>query len=178
MAARKAILTDFKATPTLLRVDVQHSGKFFTEDIKKTIRENVRDGLAEWAKETETVVRELTPVGEGRHGEHLQDSIHGRVRSLQGKLWAVTAVVTPTIHLRLPRFRGYATYIETGVRQGSAVYKKGVMAGMRSGKITYRDVAAVRRGTGYQGAGMFRRGGSIMRDRAKDRLTNITKGLE
>lgn len=149
----------------VIKVDWEKHGPLFTKDIRKTVRENIRAAMDELAQEGETAIRELTPVGPGRHEMHLRDSIIGRTRALKGKKWAVTAVVSPTINQTLPNYRGYATYIETGVRRGTGKY----------GRITSSDRAG--RGT-FRGARMFSRGVARMRGRIKAALADLTKGLE
>jgi hypothetical protein len=78
------------------------SGPFFTNDPRKTFRQNVRVLMAAVAAEGESDVKAQLRAGEsGRYPishkvqpSHVSGHVVGRVRSLTGKPWAVTAVVS------------------------------------------------------------------------------------
>jgi hypothetical protein len=151
-----------------VRIDSKVAGPIFTKDIRKTFRENVRDGLDDLAKEGAQAVAERIPVGPGRHGEHLRDSIVGGTRALQGKQWAVTAAIRNDLSPTLPNRRGYATWIETGVRKGTG----------KGGRVSSADRRAAREAGGFRGVRAFARGATVMRQGIKRALSNLTKGLE
>jgi hypothetical protein len=151
-----------------VRIDTQYAGPLFTKDIRKTFRENVRDGLDELAQEGAKAVAERIPVGPGRHERHLRDSIVGGTRGFTGRQWAVTAAIRNDLSPTLPGRRGYATYIETGVRSGSG----------KGGRVLSADRKAVRASGGFQGVHAFARGASVVRAGIKAALANLTKGLE
>ena len=65
------------------------SGPFFTKDPELTFRQNIRRALALAAQSMEQDVRGGYPSS-GQHG----GTIIGRVKSLEGKPWAMTAVVS------------------------------------------------------------------------------------
>jgi hypothetical protein len=71
---------------------VDLSGPFFQRDPARTMWQNVRKMMAGVAEEGERVVRANYPVltGFGQAG------VVGRVRSLSGRPWAATAVVSQT----------------------------------------------------------------------------------
>jgi len=71
-----------------LQIDL--SGPLFKADPKKTLRENMRRMLQGLAEEGEEAVRQGWPVltGAGREGTK------GRVASLSGKPWQLTAVIS------------------------------------------------------------------------------------
>lgn len=87
--ARKAIATT-----------IDLSGPFFRKDPTKTFRQNIRvlmDAIA--AEGEEDVKAQLRAGNAGRKpirrlGDHTSDHVIGRTRSLKGKRWAVTAVVS------------------------------------------------------------------------------------
>jgi len=143
-----------------IKLDAKTTGPLFTKDVRRTVRENARSWLDTVAEQGEGYVRENTPVLTGR----LRDAIHGRTRSLAGKKWQLTAVVTSTVNQQMPRFRGYTTYIETGVWKGS---------GPR-GRATKED----RANRDYRGARMFRKAAARLRSSIRTHLLNLTKGLE
>ena len=161
---------------TRVRYDIDLSGPFFTKDVKKTVRENMRVALMATAEQGRDIVKSLTPVGPARGG-HLRDHIVAVNKSQTGTPWHLTAVVKSTMNLTMPGFKGYTAYVETGVRRGSAVYRSGRMAGQRSGKVTSADITAVRSGGGFSGRHMFRAAIAGMRRANKPLRANYTKGL-
>jgi hypothetical protein len=79
---------------------VDLSGPFFRKDPVKTWRANVRDFMDEVAAIGEAEVKAQLQSGQGdrrplRYGGRVSDHIVGRTRSLAGRRWAVTAVVSP-----------------------------------------------------------------------------------
>ena len=162
---------------TRVRYDIDLSGPFFTKDVKKTVRENMRAALMATAEQGRDIVKSLIPVGPSRNG-HLRDHIVAVDKSQTGTPWHLTAVVKSTLHLTMPGHRGYATYIETGVRKGTATYRSGRRAGQLSGKITSADVRRVRAAGGFRGYYMFRTARSAMARSNKLLRANYTKGLE
>lgn len=72
----------------LMAVDLD--GPFFQRDPKKTVRQNIGRMMEGLAREGEDMVRARYPVftGAGRRG------VVGRVHSLGGKRWALTAVIS------------------------------------------------------------------------------------
>lgn len=72
------------------RPGIEYSGPFFTADPSKTFRRNVRDLMQTIADEGEAYAKSQTPTKTGA----TRDRITGRTRSLTGRAWAVTAVVS------------------------------------------------------------------------------------
>lgn len=87
--ARKAITTT-----------IDLSGPFFRNDPGKTFRQNVRLLMERIAEEGEADVTAQLRAGESsrapirRLGDRVSDHVIGRTRSLTGKRWAVSAVVS------------------------------------------------------------------------------------
>lgn len=127
---------------------VEYSGPFFEKDIKRTFRQNARDFVEDIAEDGERLVRaDLTP-GHGRLTGEYADHVEGRVHSLKGKKWALTAVVTGTLHLQMTGHKGFGTFLETGVKgtkqtsfRGLWVYKRVAQALNRGSKLTRADLA-------------------------------------
>ena len=72
---------------------IEYTGPFFARDPKLTFRQNIRrvmDAIAEWGEGE--VRAQMAGIGTGRTAR----SYRGRTRSLAGKRWAVTAVVSPS----------------------------------------------------------------------------------
>lgn len=81
---------------------VDLTGPFFTKDPRKTFRQNARVMLQAIAEEGEAAVKARAPYYTGRSGDpnaHIRDFIRGRVVSLRGKPWALTAVVSSLFHM-------------------------------------------------------------------------------
>lgn len=74
------------------KLTVDLSGPFFQRDPGKTLYANIGRMLEGLAEEGERLVQSRYPVfsGDGKAG------VRGRVRSLTGKKWAVTAVISQT----------------------------------------------------------------------------------
>lgn len=76
------------------------SGPFFQKDPAKTFRQNVRVMMDAVAAEGEADVKAQLVVGNADRlpishiGDHVSEHVVGRTRSLRGKRWAVTAVVS------------------------------------------------------------------------------------
>lgn len=84
------------------RTTVELSGPFFTVDVKKTFRGNCRVMLSAIAEEGEKAVKARAPYYTGDGGDpdaHIRDFIRGRVTSLTGKPWQLTAVVSSLFHM-------------------------------------------------------------------------------
>lgn len=85
-------------TPIATTIDL--SGPFFKVDPVKTFRANVQTLMEAVAKEGEGDVKAQLRAGNGSRkpiaalGGHVSDHVVGRVRSLSGKRWQVTAVVS------------------------------------------------------------------------------------
>lgn len=119
---------------------IQYSGPLFEKDIRKTFRANARDLVSAIAEDGERMVKENLTPGNGRLTGSYADAVQGRATSLRGKKWALTAVVTSTRHLEMPNFRGYGTFLETGVKGGAKTTFRGLWV--------YRRVAnALKRGS-------------------------------
>lgn len=130
---------------------ISYSGPFFEKDIRKTFRVNARDLVAAIAEDGERMVRaDLTP-GHGRVTGDYAEAVQGRVKSLRGKKWEVTAVVTSTRHLSMPNFRGYGLFLETGVKGG--------------------------RKTSFRGLWVYRRVANALKRGSKAARADLTKGL-
>jgi hypothetical protein len=78
----------------MTRLTVDLSGPFFQRDPKKTVRQNIRRMLEGLASEGEQMVQAQfgghIDTGEGVSG------VRGRVSSLNGRPWALTAVISQT----------------------------------------------------------------------------------
>ena len=86
-------------TPITTTIDL--SGPFFRKDPRKTFRQNAREMLARVAEEAEADVKAQLQQGEsarapmrGIHPVRVSGHVIGRVKSLKGKAWALTAVVS------------------------------------------------------------------------------------
>jgi hypothetical protein len=76
----------------MTRVSIDVSGPFFQRDPKKTVRQNIRRMLEGLAAEGERGVQ-------SQFGGHIVSGlgvtgVKGRVQSLSGKAWAMTAVIS------------------------------------------------------------------------------------
>lgn len=72
---------------------IEFSGPFFTKDIKKTIRTNIRHELLDKiASEGENSIRNAMPHKSGATAA----GVRGRTKSLGGKQWQLTAVISQT----------------------------------------------------------------------------------
>lgn len=81
------------------KLTVDLSGPFFTKDPAKTFRENVRRMLEGLAEEGANTVRAAWPKGSTPADPHPGAGAAGtigRIKSLSGKPWAMTAVVSAT----------------------------------------------------------------------------------
>lgn len=146
--------------------------------IKETVRDNMRRALTETADEGRDIVQAAIPLGPGTSGGHLRDDITSSMQSLTGNRWSLTAVVRSSNAQRMPSRRGYTTYIETGVRAGTATYKSGLRMGERTGRVTAADRKAVRSGLGFKGYGAFRKAFGVMRAATKLLQADYARGLE
>jgi len=84
---------------------IDTSGPFFTKDPRKTFRQNIRTMMARVAEEGEQDIQAQQHAGEsgrapisyssaGWSGDRVSDHVVGRVESLRGKPWQVTAVIS------------------------------------------------------------------------------------
>jgi hypothetical protein len=87
---------------TKITTTIDLSGPFFTKDIRRTMRSNIEDLVAAIAEEAETDVSAQLAAGEagralisaGVQPARLSSHVIGRVRSIGGKDWHRTAVVS------------------------------------------------------------------------------------
>lgn len=97
---------------------VTTDGPFFKVDPRKTFRANARVMLQAVADEGEKAVKSRSPYYTGSKGDpnaHIRDFIKGRVKSLSGKPWAMTAVVSSLFHFyntQNGRHYGYGRKLE------------------------------------------------------------------
>lgn len=146
-----------------VKYEIDLSGPLFKKDVRKTIRENMRQALMAEAVGGRDIARSLVPVGPAANG-HLRDSIVAVNKSQTGTPWALTAVVKSTINLTMPGHIGYATYIETGIRKAREVKRFG--HDQRGPTGTFK---------GYH---MFRAARGAMSRATKLLRADYTKGLE
>lgn len=79
---------------------IRYDGPFFRKDPARTFRQNIRTMLDATAQEGATDVRAQLAAGNASRapiryiGDHVSAHVVGRVHSLSGKPWAVTAVVS------------------------------------------------------------------------------------
>jgi hypothetical protein len=86
-----------------VKTEVELDGPFFTVDPGKRFRQNARDMLQAVADEGQRAVQARAPYYTGTKGDptaHIRDDIVGRTKSLSGKPWALTAVVSSLFHMR------------------------------------------------------------------------------
>lgn len=129
------------------KVQIDMSGPFFQARIDQTLRENMRRALEGLAEEGEAAVQSIFPAktGRGRAG------VRGRVKSLSGKQWYLTAVVS-------------ATYVYPWANKGARGFSGRSEAEYRGGKLEAR-------------VHMFRKTASAMRRSAKILRANLVEGL-
>lgn len=148
---------------TVRRGTVQLDGALFAPTAQKTLRQNIRGMLSNMANDGEADAR--ARIAPHRRSGDLEESIHGRVHSLTGKKWALTAVVSSQLN-RVKKDKSYAGYIETGYRRR---VKKTTIG--KDGRERTRSVG-VRQG-GFKGVHMFQLTARGMRASAAD----LAKGL-
>jgi hypothetical protein len=138
----------YAASATDARAKVQLTGPFFEPDADLRLRENIRGMLAAVAEEGDRNVTARAPRVSG----DLAEGVVGRVASLKGKRWALTAVVS-------------ATHVYPWKNKGARGFTGRAQAEYRGGKAEkrYRMFAAT--------AGQMRAARAIM-------AANLTKGLE
>jgi len=76
---------------------VAFSGPFFARDVRKTVRQNIRSLMQAVAEEGESAVRAeiQSHAGQMRHSTgHTAAHVRGRTKSLAGRQWEVSAVVS------------------------------------------------------------------------------------
>jgi hypothetical protein len=145
------------------RGTVEFDGAFFTANPHKTLRQNIRVMLADMASRGESEAR--AEVAPHRRSGDLEGSIHGRVASLSGKKWALTAVVSSQLN-RAKKRESYAGYIETGFRRRISKTSVG-----KDGKTRTRNVG-VRDGS-FRGVHMFQLTGRRIRTSGQDLARGI-----
>lgn len=118
------------------RATVDFSGPLFQPDATKRLRQNIRTMLQAVADEGDATVSARSPRRTGAFIEGIQ----GRVRSLNGKPWALTAVISAT-HIypwRNKGARGFVGRAQAEYRGGKleARYRmfKGVTYQLRSAR--------------------------------------------
>lgn len=85
---------------TKITTTIDLSGPFFRSDPRRTFRQNIRVLMARVAEEGEADVKAQLRQGEGARapifalGDRVSDHAIGRVTSLVGKRWAVSAVIS------------------------------------------------------------------------------------
>lgn len=85
---------------TKIATTIDLSGPFFKSDPRRTFRQNIRVLMARLAEEGEADVKAQLRQGEGARapifalGDRVSDHAIGRVTSLVGKRWAVSAVIS------------------------------------------------------------------------------------
>lgn len=77
---------------------IEFSGPFFTKDPVLTFRENARKMLEGMAAEGEAAVRAASPYDTGA----FRGGVVGRTKSLSGRKWAMTAVISQQHVYRWP----------------------------------------------------------------------------
>lgn len=159
------------------------SGAFFDRDPAETIGKNIRAMLGDLAADGERDVQSQLTPNHGRLSGALAGSIHGRVKSLTGNPWWLTAVVSSNLQALIAASRGqksghwhgsYAGFIETGLRQNDRLRVGSKIVMRKSGKLAQVGVYQRRRiGSSFRGYHMFRNGAAGLRVKARD----LTKGL-
>jgi hypothetical protein len=79
------------------QLQITLEGPFFERDPRRTFRQNVRDMMAAIAKEAEASVKADIASHAGRmphYTGHSHDAIVGRTRSVTGRRWEVSAVIS------------------------------------------------------------------------------------
>lgn len=115
------------------KLEVELTGPFFQVDPRKTFRANAKVLLTAIAQEGEKEVKARSPYYTGSKGDptsHIRDDIVGRTKSLSGKPWALTAVVSSLFHMRHTyngKHYGYGMKLERKYRffrRGVSVIRK------------------------------------------------------
>ena len=79
---------------------IHYDGPFFTKDPRKTFRQNIRTMMRAIAEEAQQDIETQMRHNQGRRapiaelGDHVSSHVVGRVKSLRGKPWQVTAVIS------------------------------------------------------------------------------------
>ena len=125
---------------------IQYSGPFFEKDIRKTFRANARELVSAIAEDGERMVKDNLP--RSSVSPHYSDFVMGRAKSLKGKKWALTAVVTGTLHLHSKNFKGYGAVLETNESFRRSNGRGSTYTVNGFGKWVYRRVGnALKRGS-------------------------------
>ncbi len=117
---------------------VEYSGPIFTKDVRKTFRQNARVMLLQIAEDGADMVKQELSGHRGAEAPHIADHIEGRVKSLSGKPWQLTAAASSQLHMLLPGHKGYMTFLETGIKGGKATAFRGIYAFRRVGTAIKR----------------------------------------
>lgn len=136
---------------------IEYSGPFFEKDVRKTFRANARALVSAIADDGASMVR--TNLPKSADAPHYVDYVEGRAKSLRGKKWALTAVVSGTLHLHSKNFKGYGAVLETN---------EPVTRRAKSG-TTYTI-------SGF-GKWVYRRVGNALKRGSKAARADLTKGL-
>lgn len=164
---------------------VVFSGPFFEKDPTKTFRVNVRAMLDGMVSEGEGAVRGI--IAPHSKSGALAGSIHGRTRSLSGKPWALTGVISSNLNALIAASRGqqsgqwrgsYAGFIETGYRINDRVRTGSALKVSKSGKLRVVGVWESRKvRTSFRGYAMFRRTAAGLRNSRAAATADLAKGL-
>ena len=164
---------------------VEFTGPFFDARADETLRQNIRHMIQGMADEGESAVKGIV-APHSRSGA-LSGSIHGRTRSLSGKQWALTGVISSNLNEIIAKLKGqtsgnwrgsYAGFIETGLRINDRI-KVGVnvQKSLAKGRTVYnwqrRKVK-----TTFSGYHMFRSVARGLNNSRAAATANLTKGLE
>lgn len=155
---------------------VVFSGPFFEPSADKRLRENIRGMISGMADEGEAAVKGQLTSGHGYLTGALSKSVVGRVRSLSGKPWALTGVVSSRLYVQKGMWSGnYAGYIERGyVKQQVGLTTRTTKAG----KVRNVRVYAKRRqSAGFKGYAMFARTGTGLNNSRAAAVADLTRGL-
>ena len=120
---------------TRVRYDIDISGPFFTKDVRKTVRENMRAALLATVAEGRDIVKQQLTPGHGYLTGALSDHIQASNKSLTGQPWALSAVVRSTVNQTMPGHKGYATKIEGKY----GMFRNARSAMNRAGKLIKAD---------------------------------------
>ena len=116
---------------TRVRYDIDLSGPFFTKDVKKTVRENMRVALLETVTQGRDIVQQQLTPGHGYLTGRLSSHIQAANKSLSGQPWALSAVVRSTVNQVMPGHKGYAMKIEAKYH----MFRNARAAMRRAGKL-------------------------------------------
>lgn len=116
---------------TRIRYDIDISGPFFTKDVRKTVRENMRAALLETVMQGRDIVQQQLTPGHGYLTGNLSNHIQASNKSLTGQPWALSAVVRSTVNQTMPGHKGYAMKVEAKY----GMFRNARSAMRRAGKL-------------------------------------------